>query len=335
MRVLITGAQGFVGRYLTAALLEAAPSARIIGVGRSPRVDGFFSHTLRIGDQQRARLPSNVADRIDERFTYERADVLDVPNLVDVLMRQRPDTIFHLASALRHAPAVDLVNTNILGTVSLFHALRLADGLTPRVIVASTGGVYGNIPQNKLPARESTPSEPVDAYGATKLAAEHIARSNGGNGAPCVIIARIFNVCGPGQDEQHVCGGMAVQIHSRVQSLRVRSLHTSRDFIDVRDVACALMLVASRAECGTLYNIASGVETSIASLLDRLVLLGAYRGKIIVDDSTSVLPNVERHYGDPTRLQELGFRCKYTLEDSLRDLLLYYSTAASGKPTGT
>jgi nucleoside-diphosphate-sugar epimerase len=328
MRFLITGAQGFVGRYLTAALLEACPSARVIGVGRSPRVDGFFSHTLRTTDEHRARLPSNVADRIDERFSYEQADLLNVPTLHNVLVRQRPDVIFHLASALRSAMAADLVCTNILGTVSLFQALRLANGLTRRIVVASTGGVYGDIPADKLPARESTASEPVDAYAATKLAAEHIARSNGHDPALCVIIARIFNVLGPGQDEQHVCGGMAAQIHSRVPTLRVRGLHTTRDFIDVRDVAHALVHVAARGECGRLYNIASGVETSIASLLERMVLLSAYRGQIEVDDAASVLPNVVRHYGDPTRLLELGFRCKYTLEQSLRDLLSYYGASA-------
>jgi len=175
MRYLITGVEGFIGRYLTAHILDVDKDAEVVGLGRSAR------------------------DKADERFRYERLSLLDTVVLRELIAELRPDCIFHLASALHAASERDLVETNVLGTLSLMKAVAVSDAL---VILGSSGSVYGH--PASLPIRESEPCNPADMYGVTKLAAEQIARNQAAQSGFRLITARIFNVVGPGQSESHV-----------------------------------------------------------------------------------------------------------------------------------
>lgn len=320
---LITGAQGLVGRYLSQVLIDAQPDARVVGVGRSPRNDGRFSYALTAGSGQRAPLPAAVAASLRERFAYHQLDVLDSARLRDLLRREKPEVVFHLAAALRYADHGEINRGNVAGTVAVLEAVA-AIPAAKKVILASTGGVYGMLPSDQLPAVESAPCAPVDVYAVSKLAAEHEAWSIGQAHDICVVAARIFNVCGPGQDDRHVCGRFAAQACSGSPVIRVHGLTTTRDFIDVRDVAAALVRLAQRGECGRAYNVASGVEVSIGDVLERVIRLSGFSGAVVPEHARSGLPDAPRHYGDTSRLHALGFAHRYTLDDSLRDLLAYY-----------
>lgn len=295
---LVTGAQGYVGKYLTRDLLERRADAMVVGIGRSAH-DG---------------------DKL-ERYAYEQADVLDGARLREVLARHRPERIFHLAAALRHAEREEIVRINVLGTVSLLDAIVSIDGYRPRVVIGSSGGVYGALDDEQLPASESAPCLPVDIYGASKLSAEHMARIIGERHGICVVAARIFNVCGPGQDEHHVCGRFAAQLRPGEGLIRVGNLGATRDFIDVRDVASALAVIGERGACGEAYNVSSGDEMPISGLLDRMIRISGFTGVVAEDESPRPLPDVPRHYGDVTRLRELGFAPRHRIEESLRDLI--------------
>ena len=102
---LVTGAQGYVGRYLVRALLDARLDAMVIGVGRSAH-DG---------------------DAL-ERYGYERADILDAARMREVLLRHRPRSIFHLAAGPRGAEREVIVRANVLGTISLMGAIVSIEG---------------------------------------------------------------------------------------------------------------------------------------------------------------------------------------------------------------
>jgi GDP-4-dehydro-6-deoxy-D-mannose reductase len=295
---LVTGAQGYVGKYLTRELLDRRADAMVVGVGRSAH-DG---------------------ERL-ERYAYEQADVLDARRLRDVLARHRPERIFHLAAALRSAHREEIVRINILGTVSLLDAVVSIEGYRPRVVSASSGGVYGALDDDQLPASESAPCIPVDVYGASKLSAEHLGRIIGERHGICVVAARIFNVCGPGQDELHVCGRFAAQLRLGKDFIRVGNLGATRDFIDVRDVANALAVIGERGICGEAYNVSSGDEMPIAGLLDRMIHISGFSGVVEKDEAPRLVSDVPRHYGDVTRLRELGFAPRHRIEDTLRDLI--------------
>lgn len=305
---LVTGAQGYVGRYLTRALLDGPDDAMVIGVGRSA---------------QDRELP--------QRYGYERADLLDLARLREVLRRHRPRSIFHLAAGARSAKREEIVRINVMGTVSLLEAIVSIDGYRPRVVVGSSGGVYGALDDDQLPASESAPCIPVDVYGASKLAAEHMARIIGDRHGVCVIAARIFNVCGPGLDEHHVCGRFAAQLRPGSGEIRVGNLGATRDFIDVRDVAAALVVIGERGACGEAYNVSTGDEMPIAGILDRMIRISGFTGAVAQDDEPRPLPDVTRHYGDVTRLRELGFVPRHQIDESLRDLIAEHRGDANRK----
>ena len=277
---------------MTAHILDVDKDAEVVGLGRSAR------------------------DKEDERFRYERLSLLDTVVLRELIAELRPDCIFHLASALHAASERDLVETNVLGTLSLMKAVAVSDAL---VILGSSGSVYGH--PASLPIRESEPCNPADMYGVTKLAAEQIARNQAAQSGFRLITARIFNVVGPGQSESHVCGRFAAQLASSPKVVETAALDTTRDFIDVRDVAAALLL-AQRGEAGGTYNLGSGRETPICFVLSELIRISGLTTAIATRND---LPRgVRRHVADVSRLQRLGFVPAYSLSESLHDLFRYH-----------
>jgi len=98
-RYLITGAQGLVGRYLTARILELEKGAQVLGLGRSKRMDGFFTHAISIaGGQRRAPVPAHLLRNLDGRYRYQRLSLLETARLKETIREFQPHCIFHLAS---------------------------------------------------------------------------------------------------------------------------------------------------------------------------------------------------------------------------------------------
>jgi nucleoside-diphosphate-sugar epimerase len=318
-RHLITGAQGLVGRHLAAHILAADPAATVLGIGRSPRADGFFTHTVTAGGRsRRAPVPHAIQRWLATgRYRYQSLSLSDPDSLRGAVAGFRPDCVYHLASALHSASGPELAATNIQGTASLVGALESAGA---RLVLGSSASVYGH-PQ-RLPLDETHPCAPVNAYGATKLAAERVALAHGGE----TVIVRIFNVVGPGQSEEHVCGRLAAQLaHGRRGepiTLAVGPLGPTRDFIDVRDVAAALLVAAERAEPGSAINVASGLEISVRDVLSAMVRAANVEVRIL--EQGEVPAGVSRSVADVTRLQQLGFVPAYGIEQSLRDLIEWY-----------
>src|SRR4051812_37053870 len=120
-RFLITGAQGFVGRYLAARLLCEARGAEVFGIGRSARREGQFTHAIHLGAMRLAApLPEEIkhADS-DSSYHYMTVDICDSARLIRVIRDFRPQVVFHLASALRDDLPESLFRTNIEGTIRI------------------------------------------------------------------------------------------------------------------------------------------------------------------------------------------------------------------------
>jgi GDP-4-dehydro-6-deoxy-D-mannose reductase len=333
-RVLITGAQGFVGRYLVADWLTADPLVIVLGLGRSMRLDGHFTHTVHWGENRvPAPLPPSLAPSLrTDRYQYRALDLANTELLASLIGEFQPDIIVHLAASLRDDPPERLVQTNIGTVVSLLESLTKVRVAPPRIVFGSSGAVYG--PAASLPLHEDSNCAPIDPYSATKRAAEELGRILADRHGVPVLWARIFNPVGPGQDERHLCswlGWQVAAIAAGVQApvVSVGPLHTTRDFIDVRDTVRALRELATRGAPGLAYNVASGQETSGQQVLDTLLRLSGLTDRVSVQRRPGRRADFERHYANVARLAALDYRPRYCLDDSLAYVLAYYRDCVS------
>ena len=327
-RIVISGSQGFLGRYLGHCLLKNDPDHQILGIGRSPANTHYLTHRITWSGQLRpAPIPTRLGYGDQARYRYERADICDRDRLVSLFEAFQPDWVFHLASGLRDDQPCNLCRTNVEGAAALTQALIDA-GCRPQMIVyGSSGGVYG-MPE-RLPLDEETSTRANDIYGCTKLAAEHVTRLLTRDHHIPAVWGRLFNLVGPGQDERHVCGYIASRVAAiyaaeGCMELTVGQLEPTRDFIDVRDAARALILLAGHGRAGLAYNIASGSEVAIGEVLATLLRLTNLEGQVLINHGEIRRADIPRHFADISRLRELGFARRFTLAQSLHDLLDYY-----------
>ena len=326
MRLLVTGGQGFVGRNVVAEWLRRHRDGRVLAIGRSPRNDRTFPHRVHhAGRPVPAPVPRALQAALDERYEYVSVDLTDTPALTRIVSTFAPDYVMHLAAALRDEPLERLLAVNVHGVASLLSAI-CGSGVTPRsIVLGSSGAVYG-LP-SRLPLAEDAPCAPADPYGVSKHAGEAIGRILAAQHGLPVTIARIFNPVGPGQDERHLTSALAMQAvevaAGRRARIEVGPLDTTRDFIDVRDAAAALALVAEKGEPGGTYNIASGVERVVADVLTEALAAGKL-GDVAIDRRPGRPADIARHFADVARLERLGFRATHGLGDSMDAVVAYY-----------
>jgi nucleoside-diphosphate-sugar epimerase len=326
--IFVTGAQGFAGRAFVAHALNCGE--HVVGFGRSQRDDAYFTHRISLANRSvRAPVPTEIRSSLSSSmYEYRCGNILDVETLTSILRETKPRAIVHLASGLRGDDLESLVRTNVIGTMTLFDAISHSRIPLECILLASTGGVYGQ--PVTLPIGEESSCEPIDLYATTKLAAERVGviRSKGSR----VIRARIFNLIGPGQDERHVCGRFAAQAVALIAEprkvLRVGNLCPTRDFVDVRDAATALMMLLQFGNDG-VYNISSGIETHIEAILSMTLGCVGLKDEVSVEQTHERDADICRHFGSNGKLRALGWVPHYEIHQSIEDLVTYYCSLAS------
>lgn len=332
-RVLITGAQGFCGRYLVADWLAHAPDVVIVGIGRSARLDDTFTHEVHWGHRRlEAPLPDGLARAArDPRYRYVPVDLHDRPTLTRLLQDFRPTHIVHLAAALRDEPVARLFDANVDALVALLEAVVGAAIEPTRIVLGSSGSVYGRPSEQNLPISEDAPSDPVDLHAVSKMSGEQVSRIVALQHGLPVVWARIFNPAGPGQDERHLCGRLAQQAAAiaagvTAPTLEVGPLTTTRDFVDVRDVAQGLRLLALAPPDanGQAYNLGSGREDPTEQVLTEVLRFANIEHIVRLVRLPGRPADIPRHFADITRIRKFGYSPAHSLEDSLRDVVGYY-----------
>ena len=310
MRVLVTGATGFVGRHLLAALRAA---------GHEP---------VALGGPHDAP-PAIVADLLDAAATRRAVD--------DAV----PDAIVHLAGqAFVPQSIADPLGTLAVNAGGTAHVLEAARAYRDRVqqplrvLVVSSAEVYGIQRPERMPLDETAIVRPGNAYAASKLAAEAYALAwQRCYGLDCVV-ARPFNHIGPGQDTRFVVASFARQLAEIAAGapplLHVGNLEAQRDFLDVRDVVAAYVLLLANGRSGEVFNISSGRPVAIREVLRELITIARVPVEIREDPERMRASDLPLLSGDATKLRaETGWEPRFTLTESLRDI--YAHSTGSGQ----
>lgn len=305
MRVLVTGADGFVGRYLVRELLQGGHEV-IAGV----RADG-----------EAAALPPPVRP-----LALELTDGASV----DAALTTPCDAIVHLAALAssaeaRRDPAAAWI-VNAAGTARVAEAaarLRDAGTADPRLLVVSTGEVYGEASQ---PLGESDEVRPQSPYAASKVGAEVAALEVGRRTGLSVIVARPFTHTGPGQRTVFFVPAMLERLREARaagrRSVRVGNLAPVRDLSDVRDIVRAYVLLLERGEAGATYNVSRGEGVALSEVFRRMAL--AVGVDVTPEPDPALMRRADLPYlvGDSTKLRRAtGWTPTISLDQTLADML--------------
>ena len=298
--VLITGAAGFAGRWLSAACRRDGDDVVGLGLAQEPGgPDGWVS-----------------------------CDITDAGALDAAIARIRPRITYHLAAiaapALANSDQRQAWTVNLLGTLNVLASLaRHSPG--SHLLLVSSAAVYGSVARSACPLPESHPAAPADCYGATKRAAELAVLGDPGADLK-VHVARAFNHLGPGQSVDFLPGKLTRAV-TDIRAGRARprlslgSLRDWRDLTDVRDVVRAYRAIVARGSPGRIYNVCSGNAIPMSELVTCFC---DHAGAPIEVDTgaahpESALPFLE---GDSSRLRrECGWQPEITLRQSVLDAL--------------
>jgi len=309
VRLLVTGAGGFVGGHLVELVRRETPATSVYGVVLPHGSLGWTA-------AQGARILESDLD--------------DPAAAAAVIEEVRPEGIVHLAgqSSVQQSwldPGGTL-RTNVLGIVHLLDAARRLS-LRPAVLVVGSAEEYGPVSESELPIRETAPLRPASPYAVSKVAQGALALLYGPAGGMRVVLTRTFHHTGPGRGEAFAESSFARQIAEIEAGLRppvieVGNLDAVRDFTDVRDVVRAYLLLLAKGEAGRAYNVCSGRGLRIRDVLDTLLASSSARVELRLDQERLRPADVPAQVGDPSLLKaRTGWEPRIPLAETLRDLL--------------
>ena len=311
MKVLVTGADGFIGSHLTEFLLDQGFNVRAFCYYNSFNSWGWLDS-----------LPKEKLDKI-EIFT---GDIRD-PNGVRTAM-QDVDTVFHLAALIAipfsyHSPD-SYVDTNIRGTLNILQAAR--DLKTSRVLVTSTSEVYGTA--QFVPITEEHPKQGQSPYSATKIGADHMAESFYRSFDLPVTIVRPFNTYGPRQSARAVIPTIITQLLNKKKEIQLGDLTPTRDLVYVKDTARGFLEIANcEALTGHEVNIATQNEISIGDLAEEMIRQINPDAKIVQDEER-IRPSkseVFRLFGSNEKLKKFtGWVPEHSLQDGIGETIEWF-----------
>lgn len=263
MKVLVTGATGFVGSHVVERLLEQTDH-EVVGLSRSLR------HVV----SWRSDTP---------RLTLRTADLNEPTSVDQAIADICPDAVIHLAGQplepLSWQDPAATFRLNVIGQIHLFEAMLKAN-IRPRVVLGGSALMYGLVKDEENPIGEDQPSRPTSPYAVSKLAADYLGYQYFISRQLPVLRLRPFNQIGPRQSPDFLVAAFAKQIAEietgrREPTIRVGNLTSERDFTDVRDAAAAYCLALERGEPGEPYNVGSGRALSGQFILDSLLAMSS------------------------------------------------------------
>lgn len=310
-KVLVTGADGFIGSHLVEALVKKGYQVKAFVLYNSFNTWGWLD-----------TLDKFIMDHVE----IFQGDIRD-PHGVKTAM-QGVDAVFHLAALIAipysyHSPDA-YVDTNIKGTLNILQAARELGNI--RTLVTSTSEVYGTA--QYVPIDEKHPYQGQSPYSATKIGADRLAESFYRSFELPVTIVRPFNTYGPRQSARAVIPTIVTQLLSGYEEIKLGSLSPTRDFNYVKDTANGFIaMYESDKTIGQEINIATQREISIGQLAEELIRQINPQARIVCDEQRQrpVKSEVNRLLGSNEKIKHLTtWRQEYTFEEGLTETIDFF-----------
>jgi NAD dependent epimerase/dehydratase len=301
-RILVTGADGFIGSHLVEALVARGAKVRALSYYNSFNYWGWLES-------------SPVKDKIE----IVTGDVRD-PHFCEGLCKDI-DIVFHLAALIpipySYLAPSSFVDTNVTGTLNMCHAARAHN--VKKILVTSTSEVYGTA--EYVPIDEKHPLQPQSPYSATKIGADAIAMSFYNAFSLPVTVMRPFNTYGPRQSARAIIPTIITQIASGQSTIKLGNMSPTRDLNFVEDTCSGMIALAeSDKTVGETVNIGSGQEVSMREMFGMIKKI-MNSDVVLEEDAARIRPaksEVERLLCDNTKIKELtGYTPKHSLVEGL------------------
>lgn len=308
-KALIIGAAGFVGGYLIDHLQKDC---------------GWSIVATKLKNESMEHNSIQIYD----------LDILDKDSITDLLEKERPDYIFHLAAqssvALSWKNPALTVDINIKGSINVLDAIREVSDYNPRILLIGSGEEYGHIKENETPIKETNSLRPGNIYAATKVCQNMIGKIYADAYNMDIMMVRAFNHIGPKQSPQFVVSDFCKQVAEIEKDLRepvlyVGNLNARRDFTDVRDVVRAYGLIIQDGYKGAIYNVGYGSAFSIQEILKKILSLSNKDITVEIDPAKMRPIDIPIIEADISLIKShLNWEPSISLEQTLKDTLNYW-----------
>ncbi|KGR90048.1 hypothetical protein CD30_13820 [Ureibacillus massiliensis 4400831 = CIP 108448 = CCUG 49529] len=315
MRALITGVQGFVGKYLADHLLSLG--IEVWGTSRQ--------------ESPILRLKNGEVNVIIN-------DLNQTEDIYQLLHNFKPNYIFHLAgqSNVKHSweDKEGTFYANVNKTIFLLDACEKYQQENPnmRLLTVGSSEEYGKVEEHELPIKETTPLRPMSPYGASKAVVSMLIQQYHKAYGLNVIHARPFNHIGPGQSEGFVTTDFAKQVVSiekgdKKPILLVGNLSAKRDFTDVRDIVKAYYQLIIEGRMGEIYNVCSRNKRPIQEILDLIIINSKVNIEVQLDKNRLRPSDIPIYEGNNNKIKKhIQWEPSYPIEETIIDILNYERT---------
>lgn len=336
-KILITGANGFVGSNLTDFCINKG--YKVFAIDRPQASFKNFTHYTNGKEKYILEEKTELFGELiqfpssNENLIFIECDLKNRELLEKLIREISPDYLFHLAAQPYIIPSwddpVDTIETNVIGTINIFEPIKKYN-IKSRVLIACTAAEFGTTTNLDRPLKETDPLMAINPYGISKIAAELLARQYYINFNIEAIIVRFFNLTGfrrtndaPSDFIRKIA---QIDLGLIEPKIEVGNLNPYRDFTDIEDAINAIWLAIETGDPGEIYHICSNRKTQIRELLN--IALGFSNKEIKVIEN---IPNKLRKTdedtltGDNSKIKtKLGFKISKPLERTLKEMYDYW-----------
>ncbi|HMO17497.1 MAG TPA: GDP-mannose 4,6-dehydratase [Oligoflexia bacterium] len=331
MRALITGGAGFAGTHLAKHLVDCRDDVALTYLPiSSSDVSTDRKNIFKLEEERKGAVPKSVQ--------HVALDVTNTGQVRQVLSLMQPDVLYHLA-AMSFVPeaenkAEEALRVNGYGTYNLLKILKEFSPAT-RFLYVSTSEVYGVPRPGSLPLLEQAEIRPLSSYAVSKALGEHFAHKFSASENLFVVTVRPFPHVGPFQEDRFSLSSFAKQIAlislgRKEPIIEVGNIEVKRDFSDVSDIVRGYREAVLNGRNGEVYNLCSGISSSLSDLIKRMMKLAGVEAEIHVSDDRVRSSDISEHFGSSNKAnRDFGWRPRVELDAMLNGILSYWLESLS------